>query len=473
MTDLLVWLILLPLCWATLAFVLGPGRGAWAAIAGLATQLGLAFGLAQEVVAGGTALHAVGGWTAPLGIDLAADGLSVAMLLLTQTVALPLAIHARAYFKAGDPAGVWFWPLMGFLIAGLNALFVSADLFNLYVTLELVALAAVGLVAAGGGAPQVAAALRYLFATLVGSGAYLLGVALLYAAYGTVSIVTLTPLVTMDAPRLVWIAAGLMVVGLMVKTAIFPFHFWLPPAHGGAPAPVSALLSALVVKASFYLILRLWLGPLRALLPAFAWGIAALGAAAVFWGAWQAIRAVKLKRLIAYSTVAQLGYLFLVLPLLPDPVALRAAVMQMVAHGLAKAGMFAAAGVMIKATGQDRVAGLAGMVSHLPVTLFAFGLAGMTLMGLPPSSGFLAKWQIVDAALTQGHWIIAAVTLAGGLLAAVYVLRVLRQAFLVAPERGLVAKVPRALEWTAFFLAAASVLLGLRGVELVQLVAIR
>ena len=467
--DPLVWLILLPLAWATLAFVLGPGRGAWPAIAGLATQCWLAFDLAQKVGAGGTAIHAVGGWGAPLGIDLAVDGLSAAMLLLTQVVALPLAIYARSYFKAGDPAGAWFWPLTGFLIAGLNALFVSADLFNLYVTLELVGLAAVGLVAAGGGAQQVAAALRYLFATLVGSGAYLLGVALIYGAYGTVSIATLLPLVTDDAPRLVWIAGGLMVFGLMLKTALFPFHFWLPPAHGGAPAPVSALLSALVVKASFYLILRLWLGPLQALLPTFAWLLALLGAAAIFWGSWQAIRAVKLKRLIAYSTVAQLGYLFLIFPLLAAPGALQAGVMQVFAHGLAKAGMFAAAGVLIKATGQDTVAGLAGAVERLPVTMFAFGLAGMTLMGLPPSSGFLAKWLIIEAALAQGHWIIAVVVLAGGLLAAVYVLRVLRQAFLLSPVSATLRPVSRTLEWSAFALAAASVLLGLRGVELMQL----
>ncbi len=467
--DPLIWLILLPLGWATVAFVLGRGRGAWLAIFGLAIQCWLAFELARKVGAGGTAVeHVVGGWGAPLGIDLAVDGLSAAMLLLVQIVMLPLAIYARSYFK-DEPAGVWFWPLSGFLNAGLNALFASADLFNIYVTLELVGLAAVGLVAAGGKAPQVAAALRYLFATLLGSGAYLLGVALLYGAYGTVSIATLTPLVSADAPRLVWIAGGLMVVGLMLKTALFPFHYWLPPAHGGAPAPVSALLSALVVKASFYLILRLWLGPLQAVLPAFAWLAALLGAAAIFWGSWQAIRAVKLKRLIAYSTVAQLGYLFLIFPLLAGPGVLQTGVMQVFAHGLAKAGMFAAAGVIIKATGQDTVAGLAGAVERLPVTMFAFGLAGITLMGLPPSSGFLAKWLIIDAALIQGHWIIAVVALAGGLLAAVYVFRILRQAFLIAPGGGSVAAVPRTLEWTAFTLATASVLLGFCAAPLLAL----
>ena len=471
MIDPLIWLILLPLAWATLAFLLGPGRGAWVAIGSLGAQLWLALDLAQRIGVGATALtHPVGSWGAPLGIDLAADGLSAAMLLLTQAIALPLAVYARFYFKASDPAGRYFWPLAGFLIAGLNALFVSADLFNIYVTLELVGLASVGLVAAGGGAKQLAAALRYLFATLVGSGAYLLGVALIYGAYGTVSISTLTPLVTAEAPRLVGIAGGLMVFGLMLKTALFPFHFWLPPAHGSAPAPVSALLSALVVKASFYLILRLWLGPLQAVLPAFAWLLALLGTGAIFWGSWRAIRAAKLKQLIAYSTVAQLGYLFLIFPLLTKPGALEAGIMQAFAHGLAKAGMFAAAGVMIKATGQDTVAGLAGAVDRLPITLFAFGLAGMTLMGLPPSSGFLAKWQIIEAALAQGDWIIAVIVLAGGLLAAVYVFRVLRHAFLHAPKGNSGAPVPRTLEWAAFTLAAASVLLGLRGVELMRLI---
>ena len=143
------------------------------------------------------------------------------------------------------------------------------------------------MVAAGGGVQQVAAALRYLLATLLGSGLYLLGVALIYGSYGTVSIAVLTPLVTNEAPRLLWIAGGLMLIGLMLKTALYPFHFWLPPAHGGALAPVSALLSALVVKASFYLILRLWIGPFAPLIAAtewLAWLPALLGTLAIFWG---------------------------------------------------------------------------------------------------------------------------------------------------------------------------------------------
>ncbi|MDP2170699.1 MAG: proton-conducting transporter membrane subunit [Rhodocyclaceae bacterium] len=469
MAEPLVWLILLPLAWATGAFLV-PARGAWLALGGTAAQLWLAFQLAAKVGAGDTATHAVGGWGAPLGIDLTADGLTALLLILTQFVALPLFVYARAYFAEKSPA---FWPLAGFLLAGMNALFLSADLFNIYVTLELVGLAAVGLVAMGGGAQQLAAALRYLFATLVGSGLYLLGVALIYGVYGTVAIETLTPLVAADTPRAVWFAAGLMLVGLMIKTALFPFHYWLPPAPGGAPAPVSALLSALVVKASFYLILRLWLGPFAPLVDVVAWLPALLGSAAIFWGSWRAIRAVRLKALVAWSTVAQLGYLFLIFPLLgSDQLALHAGGMQLVAHGLAKAAMFAAVGVLIQVTGRDTVADVAGVAARLPVTLFAFALAGVTLMGLPPSGGFLAKWLLIEAALVRGRWDMVVVILAGGLLAAVYVFRVLRQAFLLPPsgERRRVERRPVAmLEWTAFALAAASVLVGLRGMEIVRL----
>ena len=206
---------------------------------------------------------------------------------------------------------------------------------------------------------------------------------------------------------------------------------------------------------------------------------ALLGSAAILWGSWRAIRAVRLKMLVAYSTVAQLGYLFLIFPLLrPDAagglLALQAGGMQVVAHGLAKAAMFASAGVLIHVPGREAVADLTGVASRLPVTLFAFALAGVTLMGLPPSGGFLAKWLLIDAALKQGQWWLVAVMIAGGLLAAVYVFRVLRQAFLAPSpgERRHAAHRATVLEWAAFALAAASVLLGLRAGDLLRLLAI-
>ena len=477
--DPLPWLIVLPLVWGTLAFVLGPGRGARLAIAALLVQTLLALRLAAQLVDGGARAYAVGGWGAPLGIDLYADGLAGVMLLLTQAVALPLAVYARGYFAATAKGRDLFWPIAGLLIAALNALFVSADLFNIYVTLELLGLAAVGLVAIAGGTAPVTAALRYLLATLLGSGAYLLGVALIYGTYGSVSLDVLAPLIDGDAPVAVTLAAALMILGLLLKTALFPFHFWLPPAHGGAPAPVSALLSALVIKASFYLAVRLWLDLFEPLTTvAAAQLIGALGAAAIVWGSLLALTQTRLKMLVAYSTVAQIGYLFLLFPLatltLPAAAdsAVQGGVMQALAHGLAKAAMFAAAGSMIVATGRDDINRLGGVGVRLPLTLFTFGMAGVTLMGLPPSGGFSAKWLLIMAALEAGQWWWVAVMVVGGLLTAAYVFKVLRRAFLPVEAGDTVTAVPRVLEFSAFALALASILLGLFGAPVMDLLAV-
>lgn len=479
MTDPVAWLILLPLLWASAAFLAGPGRGARLAIAALALQLVLALLVARNVL-GGSRVHAAGGWPAPLGIELVVDGLAASMLLLAQVVAVPLAVYARAYFGAHPEGSRGFWPLAGFMVAAMNALFLSADIFNLYVTLELLSLAAVGLVASGGSAAALAAALRYLFVSLAASGAYLLGVALVYGAYGTVSLRVLAPLLAQGPGDAAVLGAGLMVAGLLFKTALFPFHAWLPPAHGGAPAPVSALLSALMIKASFYLLLRLWTGagaPLAAPAPAFALGL--LGSAAIAWGSVMALRQKRLKMLVAYSTVAQVGYLFLVFPLLnrADPAmvdaATRAIVLQAVAHALAKAAMFAAAGAVVVSAGHDVVARLGGLAAQRPVTVFAFGLAGVTLMGLPPSAGFVAKWLLIESALAAGWWELAVVILAGGLLTAAYVFRVLRHAFAHAAPGVAYRPLRRTLEWPALLLALASVVLGMQPAALLALAGVR
>ena len=191
-----------------------------------------------------------------------------------------------------------------------------------------------------------------------------------------------------------------MTAGLLAKTALFPLHLWLPPAHAGAPAPASAVLSALVVKGSFFLIVRLWFDVMPGLLShAAAQVLAALGAAAIVFGSVLALRQARLKMLIAYSTVAQLGYLFLMFPLAGPGAARLSAwtggLLQAISHACAKAAMFMAAGLIAQALGHDRIAGLGGIGRALPMTIFAFALAGLSLMGLPPSGGFMAKWLLL------------------------------------------------------------------------------
>lgn len=478
MTDPIPWLIVLPLLWAAAAFVIGPGRGGWLGMAGIGVQWALALVLAVDVSGGTVTRHLAGGWAPPLGIELIVDGLSAVMLLLVQTVALALAAYAFPYFRDHHGAGRHVWPLMGLLLAAMNTLFLSGDLFNLYVALELLGLSAVCLVALGGGAAALSAALRYLLASLVGSGCYLMGVALLYATYGTVSLSTMQPLLDDTAPLAVVLASVLMLAGLMLKTALFPLHFWLPPAHGGAAPPVSALLSALVIKASFYLVLRLWLGLFEPI--AAAWAAQLLGLlamVAIVFGSIMALRQSHLKMLIAYSTVAQVGYLFLFFPLATQTSAaasqsaLQGITLQIIAHGLAKAAMFAAAGAVIASTGHDKIALLGGISVRLPLTLFTFAVSGVTLMGLPPSVGFLAKWLLVDSAIRSGQWGWIVVLVVGGLLTGAYVFKVLRHAFLRTEQGNAFQPLRRFAEWPAFILALCSLLLGLWGSNVLKLVA--
>jgi len=374
----------------------------------------------------------LGGWGAPLGISLQADGLSAALLAMANLVSLGISVYALWYFPAGSRRH--FWPLWLLLWTALNGLFLAADLFNLYVTLELLGIAAAALGALTGGRDAVEANLRYLLVGLLGSMTYLLGVALLYTGLGTLDLGLAAQSLT--AGPLAWISLALMLGGLLLKAALFPLHFWLPPAHAQAPAPVSAALSALVVKAAFYLVLRLWVelfGPVAGSGAASLLG--ALGAAGVVWGSWRAFRAERLKLLAAYSTVAQVGYLFLFFPLMAasqlprQPELLGALVLLALTHGFAKAGLFLSAGLLQKTAGHDRIAELGPALRALPAVALAVGLAGVALIGLPPSGTFVAKWILLAESLRSGQWWWVPVVLLGTLLASGYVYRLLASAF--------------------------------------------
>ncbi|MGD8908974.1 MAG: proton-conducting transporter membrane subunit [Chromatiales bacterium] len=438
MNNLLIWPVALPLLAALLA-LLWPGRSAQIGIAGTGLSLLAVLLVSMRVVEAGAMELALGGWSPGLGIALRADGLSVPMLLLSALVSMAVAVYASVYFSSAERRAE-FWVLWLLLITALHALFLSGDLFNLYVTLELLGLSAVVLACLGGSRESLQAALRYLLLGLLGSLAFLTGVALIYAGYGSLDMAVLRDAI--EAGPAAWVALSLMTGGLMIKSALFPLHFWLPPAHANAPAPVSAVLSALVVKAALYLILRLWLELFDGVVTqTAALIVGVLGAIAVVWGSWSALRAERLKLMAAFSTVAQLGYLFMFLPLLeavPDGegknAVLGALVLLALTHGFAKSAFFLAAGVIMQRAGHDRIAELHGTARDLPVTAFTIALAGVALIGLPPSGSFLAKWQLLSTAFDTGQWYWLPVIGIGTLLASAYVFRLLGHAF--APGEG-------------------------------------
>jgi len=430
--------VALPLAGALAALVLGRRAGDVIVVTGPAMTL-VALALAIGIVETGPARIAVGGFAPPLGIALVADGLAatfVATTLGVMAAALAIARGGLVARLRETRRGYAFVALAHLAWGALNAVFLSGDLFNLYVALELLSLAAIALVALEGKPETLAAAIRYAWFALTGSLLYLAGAILLYAQTGTLDIALVAVRVG-DGPTTL-VAGALMTAGLCAKTALFPLHAWLPSAHAGAPAPASAILSALVPKASFVVLARLWLEALPALAtPALGTLLGGLGAAAIVYGSVLALRQERLKLLVAYSTIAQIGYLFLLFPLAGGALgtqpwatgAWSGAMLHGVSHALAKAAMFLAAGLVLARLGHDRIAGLSGLARDMPMTAFAIGLSAVTLMGLPPSGGFIAKYLLLVAAFGSGQWAWALVMLGGGLLAALYLFPVLGRLF--------------------------------------------
>jgi multicomponent Na+:H+ antiporter subunit D len=468
---LLVLAIMLPATGILSALVLGGHHAERIALALLPLGFGIAAAIFLIVWGDGTALiYNVGAWRPPLGIALRADGIAAAMMVTTAIVIGTTALFAHGSFSqpSASPearAPLVFWILLLAIWCAMNIVVLGRDLFTLYVALELLTFAAVPLVCLKGENHTISAALRYLIFALCGSALYLLGATILYGAYGTLDISLLSGRARPEL--LAFIAVAFMTTGLLAKAALFPFHFWLPPAHAGAPAAGSAVLSALVVKAAFFLIVRLWFDAVPGLMSFTAAQIlAALGSAAIVFGSILAMRQKRLKLLVAYSTVAQIGYLFFIFALAGDfagndasHIAWTGGWIQLFSHAFAKTAMFMAAGLIAEALGHDRIADLDGIGRSLPLTVFAFGLAGLSLVGVPPSGGFAAKSRLLLAAAQEGQWWWALVILCGGLLAGGYIFIVLGKAFANAPVKF--ARVSRTREVATLTVALCAVLLGI------------
>jgi multicomponent Na+:H+ antiporter subunit D len=425
MRHCVVLLLLVPFAFSLLTCLI---RGRWQTVFGLlasaATAATFVFA-ACLIVSDGPQEYPLGGWWPPLGLRLQLDGLSLLPLGLTAVVGLGVSIYAVGYFQRErglrSEAQI-FWPLWLLLWGGLNGVFVSADVFNLYLLLEFTLLAAVALAALEGTAIAQVAALRYLLSASGAAVLYLIGVGLLYGTYSTVDL----SLLAAAAPSGTAATAGLvlMTLALLLKCALFPFHFWLPPAHSSAPAPVSAVLSALVVKAAVYVVFRLWFEVQPALLAGVgATALSALGAAAILWGSWAALRQPRLKLVVAYSTVAQIGYFFLLFPLareVPGDV-IAAASYHLASHGLAKAAMFLGAGALAHTVGTDVLSQLRGGLRRAPLAVAAVFIGGAALAGALPGGG--AKGKMLELTHQHGHPWLTMVIVAGLILAAAYTFR--------------------------------------------------
>jgi multicomponent Na+:H+ antiporter subunit D len=425
---------------AVLATVVGlrsPRGARLVAVATTATATGLsAWGLGRTLDEG-TLVHPVGGWAAPLGIEYVLDPLAAFVAVLVGAIGLLVVLYPTTVGFSVDPErGVPLHGLVLLLLGGLFGVALAGDLFNLFVALEIYSLASYALVALGGAAAAVAS-FRYLLIGTLGSSLYLLGVGFVYFTTGTLSMADVTPQLAAltDSPTLA-AATGLMIIGLGIKMALFPLHVWLPDAHSHAPPAVAALLAAVQVKVAAYALIRVLFDVLPPgyvtddlpVLEVLTW----FSAAGIVVGSVLAIRQTDLKRMLAHSTVAQIGYIGLGIGL-GTPLALVGALLHVANHAAMKACLFFVAGSVLERAGTKKVPEMAGLGPRMPWTMAGFTVAAVSMVGLPPTAGFFSKWYLAAGAVDAGAWLAAVVIVASSVLTLVYFLRAIETIWFRAP----------------------------------------
>jgi multicomponent Na+:H+ antiporter subunit D len=460
--------VVIPLLAAPLCLLARDGRLAWAlSQAAALAALAVSVALLLTVQADGPISYAIGGWAAPYGIEYRIDLLAAYVLLLISfigAVALPYAARSAAA-EVDAPRLPFFYSAWLLCVAGLLGITATGDAFNLFVFLEISSLSTYILVGLGRDRRALTAAYQYLIMGTIGATFILIGVGLLYMMTGTLNMADLAErLPALTGTRTVRAALAFLCVGISLKLALFPLHLWLPNAYAYAPSVVSVLLAATATKVAAYVLLRFVFtvfgaefvfGAMRfdtVLLP--------LALVAVFSASATAIFQDNVKRLFAYSSVAQIGYIVLGISL-ATPLGLTAAILHLFNHALMKGALFMALGCVAYRAGAVNLDAMAGLAKRMPWTFAAIVAGGLSLVGVPLTVGFISKWYLVQAALEDGMWWVAALVLAGSLLAVIYVWRVVEAGYLRAPAADTVVReAPLSLIAPTWILVAANVYFG-------------
>ena len=435
--------VVLPLLAAPLMVLVRRGTFAWL----LATAVSwgallIAVALAARVREAGPISYAIGNWPPPWGIEYRVDAVNAYVLVLVSLVASIVAPYARASVAAELPREqhYLFFTMFSLCLAGLLGMTITGDAFNLFVFLEIASLSTYVLIALGRDRRALLAAYQYLVLGTIGATFYIIGVGLLYLMTGTLNIADLAArLRDVHELRPVLAALAFITVGIGLKLAMFPLHFWLPNAYAYAPSAITAFLAATATKVSIYVLLRLYFTVFAVRLVferlPMAQVMIALSVLAIVATSLVAVFQRDLKRMFAYSSVAQIGYITLGAALVNEP-GLTGAVAHLFNHGLTKGALFLLLGgvsLHLGGTGIDRVAGLA---RTMPFTSLGIVLAGLSLIGMPATAGFISKWYLVLGAIEHGYAWLAVLIVATSLIALVYVWRFVEMAYLREPGTG-------------------------------------
>lgn len=430
----LAWALLIPLVgfWksrlAQPMALLGAGLSSGFSIYGFISQIGM-----------DPIRYRFGGWEPPVGIDFMYDGLSSFVVMVINVVAFFVLMHSKHTSKV-ELYGkeMPFFSLVMLMMLGLNGIVLTGDLFNLFVFLEISSLSAYALLSIGRPAAPFAA-FRYLIIGTVGGSFYLLGVGFLYTVTGTLNIIDMKAMLTQFAMQPAVVTGLILItVGMGIKAALFPMHGWLPDVYTNANSTASALVAPIGTKVAAYVLIRVLfmmfgIDLMDAVVP-LSTVIGVLASIGIIYGSVIAIRQTDLKRMLAYSSISQIGYILLGLSL-ANPIGFVGAVLHVLNHAVMKGCLFLVSGNIEFREGHTDVTRFDKSYSKkYPWTMLSFTIAAISMIGLPPLAGFFSKWYLAMGTVENGDWIFLAVILVSSLLNAVYFFRIIEKVYLTKSD---------------------------------------
>lgn len=464
-----VLLVVIPMLAAPLCVLLRRPGLVWA-FATLVTWVTLAIAilLLRQVMDSGTISYAQGGWPAPWGIEYRIDALGAFMILIVAMIGAAAMIFARKSVvqEIAHKRIYLFYAMFLLCFTGLLGIPATGDAFNLFVFLEISSLSSYVLISLGSERRALTAAFQYLVMGTIGATFILIGIGLLYMMTGTLNMADLAGRIgTTPLNRTVLVAFAFLTVGTSLKLALFPLHLWLPNAYAYAPSVVTSFLAATATKVSVYILIRFFFTIFGVTFSFtqhhLGWILMPLALIGIFVASTVAVFQNNVKRLLAYSSIAQVGYIILGISF-ATVTGLTAGIVHLFNHALTKGGLFLALGCVFARLGSTELKDMAGLGRRMPITMAAFVVGGMSLIGVPGTAGFISKWYLVLAALEKGWWPVALLILASSLITLVYVWRVIETAyFQPAPETALpVREAPPSLLLATWLLIGATIYFG-------------
>ncbi len=435
--------VIVPLLGAPTCLILGKARLAWlfALVVSIAT-FGISVSLLMEVQQVGVISYALGGWDAPWGIEYRIDAANAYVLLIVSAIGCLTLMAAGQSIKdeIEEKRQPMFYVAYLLCFAGLLGITATGDAFNVFVFLEISSLSMYTLIALGKDRRALWASYQYLIVGTIGATFILIGIGFMYIMTGTLNMQDLAQrLPAVANSNTVLAAYAFVIVGVCLKLALFPLHFWLPNAYTYAPSIVTAFLAATATKVAVYLLIRFNFQIFEVTALTLAQSINALfillGVMAIIIASLIAIRQSNIKRMLAYSSIAQIGYMILGIGL-DSELGLQATFLHLFNHALMKGGLFLVLAAVALKTHSVQLADLNGLAKRMPWTFIAFVIGGLSLIGVPLTVGFISKWYLILAVIEKELWQLAVVILVGSLLAVIYIWRVVEAAWFKEPAEN-------------------------------------